>query len=221
MPTIKPTKTPIVTQKPIYIPSASTMPPSDEVVTSPPVITPNPTAPSYIPDDPYDQIENNYSRLSECLIKNGIKHNAYGGGYYYKYNCKTLLSNSTLNYSINYFPDNSAFVFDFIGVTKSDTSIISMKIFPGKINCVSIQFTDIENNSENINCNGMTYIDISKYQRKQELLFMYDKEYVDKLKKSYDALGSTVYELSTMCWESCIRQFNIGLTIQDLGFTSY
>lgn len=225
--TTNPTSIPIVTQRPVSTPTPS---PSDEIVTFPPVITPKPTSPSYIPVKPSDDLVNNsYNKFAQFLLTYGYVTD--DGRYYIAGTEKNSTIGLTMKYHIAYNPTNNTYEFFYNtidSVVPMENGTV-MTLLPEALNNVNIRFLSID--KKNFGCDGSSNLDISKYIDNQNLIFTYNwgaaadipggDWILAEYEKNFNKIGSSHFAMSMYYWSNKIRQLNIGLTIQDLGFTSY
>lgn len=216
-PIVTPAPVPTATSKPIVTPSSiPTATPSAKPVIPPEVKpTQNPEEilkPSSTPDI---FLNGAYDKLAKYIMTYGAMNTSDGT---YGIADSTILNHNDHSYLIIFEPKSNSFQFMYLGESNSSDVGLSMFIYPEKLDKTKVEFVYVSKGIKD-SCFGTTYIDIAKYRRGKALEFTYDKNVNVVLEKTYNELGSTCFELSTMLWDMLLER--AGLTIKELGFVSY
>lgn len=193
------------------VPYNSYTSPSDKTTvnqTSKPAIVPT-SAPT---------VENDYRKLADYLVKNG--QYSSDEGHYYIDDITTADSADYYN-SITYKLDGS-YEFAVMSITDSSYELVILTITPpeytkGAVANIFVQSSDTSNY---IYANGEVVLS-TLTKTDQSVTYTSTNAPTESIKESLYELGEKALAYGLTSWNDMIEKANLGLSLKDLGFTSY
>lgn len=198
-PAVVPENTP--TKKPITLPEETAVP------TEKPTVTP--TTPPVLPDD--------YQTLADYITTNGTPDSE---GEYYLIEKTIEDDDSTLYTTILYDVIESSFEFSVILTDDTGVSnLVSMVIMPPEYTKGDLMYVFLASADDVFYARGE--VTLSSVTTTNTGITYTDTNASAEIKDSLYELGDLVFGLGLQTWSSMLEESNVGLSLKDLGFTSY
>lgn len=208
-PVVVPDNTP--TKKPITLPEeTATAVPTDKPTVTPtekPTVTP--TTPPVLPED--------YQTLADYITMNGTPDSE---GEYYSIDKTIEGSDSTLYSTILYDVAENSFEFVVLLTDDSDGgSMVSLVITPPEFTKGNLMNIYVSSTDDILYANGK--VTLSSVTTTNTGITYTDTNATAEIKDSLYELGDLLFNLGLQTWSSMLEENNVGLSLKNLGFTSY